>query len=105
LLTIFVGVYGSNCPARRVLGHRALEDYILRIVATASHGFTVVILIVNLLVGLVVRYLRVDGVGRVVWLLDGFLLYGIGIPNATDDLFVFVLELLDALFELLEFFG
>ena len=34
-----------------------------------------------------------------------FLFYCVGVSDSADDLFVFVLELLNAMFELLELFG
>jgi hypothetical protein len=54
---------------------------------------------------LIIGLIDLLGLWIVLIICDCFLFYGVGITNPADDLLVLVLELLDAMFELLEFFG
>ena len=83
-------------------GHVSFKDHVPRVVATAGFGFCVVVLVVDL------REVWVAGVydwRGAILSLRVFLLDCVGVSDAANYLFVFVLELLDALLELLELLG
>jgi len=83
-------------------GHASFKNHVSRVVATAGFGCSVVVLIVDL------REVWVAGVydwRGAILSLRIFLLDCVGISNAANYLFVFVLKLLDALLELLELLG
>lgn len=76
----------------------AIIDHILRVITAASNIETVIIIgILVLKVGL--------GLCFGVVVIDDFFLDSVSFSDAIDDLLVFVLELLDTLFKLVELFG
>ncbi len=82
----------------RKFHHIALKHNIFRIVAATRYRLSIIIALIIALIDL----LRLS----IVLIIGDCLLFdGIGISDSTDDLFILVLELLDAMLELLEFFG
>lgn len=99
LVLALVIVDGPGRTTRGVSGHVALEDHILGVVAATGIGLCVIVVIC------VWGKLRNGGVDRYVGVLLDFLLDSVGITNATDNLLIFILKLLDALLELVELLG
>ncbi len=82
----------------RKFHHIPLKDNIFRIITATRDWLSIII---ALIIGLIdLLWLRI-----VLVICDCFLFYCVGITDSADDLLVLVLELLDAMFELLEFFG
>lgn len=82
----------------RKFHHIPLKDNIFRIITATRDWLSIII---ALIIGLIdLLWLRI-----VLIICDCFLFNRVGIADSADDLLVLVLELLDAMFELLEFFG
>jgi len=78
--------------------HIALKNNIFGIITAARYRLPIII-------ALVIGLIDLLGLWIVLIICDCFLFYCVGITYSADDLLVLVLELLYAMFELLEFFG